>query len=126
MAANDPSFNVEKRRFPFKLLRHARWQSANVTPTRVSKGSRITIKATLLRADWDLDKYVRFGGADQRATIQFRPKTSDTYFNVKTVRFGATGRVSTQVTVKREVARDGYYRVRFGGTSRDERDGERG
>jgi hypothetical protein len=116
--ASDPNFNVHKRRFPFKLLRHAKWQTADVTPTRISKGSRVNIKATLLRADWDLDKYVRFGGPDQRVTIQFRPKTSDTYFDVKTVSFGATGQISTQVTVKREVARDGYYRLRFGGTSK--------
>jgi len=36
---------------------------------------------------------------------------------VKTVDFASTGRISTQVTVKREVARDGWYRLHFAGTA---------
>ena len=36
---------------------------------------------------------------------------------MKTVDFASTGRISTQVTVKREVARDGWYRLHFAGTA---------
>ena len=36
---------------------------------------------------------------------------------MKTVTFSATGQISAHVTVKREVARDGLYRLQFAGTA---------
>jgi hypothetical protein len=35
----------------------------------------------------------------------------------ETVNFSAKGRISTHVTVKREVACDGWYRLKFRGTA---------
>jgi hypothetical protein len=113
----DQAYNVQKRRFTFRLLRHTRWQTFNASPEPVRKGARVTIKATMQRADWDKNAYVRFGGSAQRATVQFKAKGGTRWIPVKTVAFTSTGQISTQVTVKREVARDGYYRVHFAGTA---------
>lgn len=115
--AYDSNFNVQKRRFTFRLLRHTRWQSFNAGPEPVRKGGRVTIKATLQRADWDKDAYVRFGGSAQTATVQFKAKGGSTWTHVKRVGFVSTGQVSTQVRVKDVVARDGWYRVHFAGTA---------
>ena len=113
----DQAYNVQKRRFTFRLLRHTRWQAFNASPEPVRRGARVTIKATLQRADWDKGAYVRFGGSAQRATVQFKAKGGSSWINVKQVGFRSTGQVSTQVTVKGSVARDGYYRVHFAGTA---------
>jgi hypothetical protein len=48
--------------------------------------------------------------------VQFKARGSETWIPVKTVGFTSTGRISTQVTVKREVAQDGWYRLHFAGT----------
>ena len=114
---SDQAYNVELRRFTFQLLRQTRWQKANAAPEPVKRGDRITIKGTLHRADWLKKKYVRYGGTAQQATVQFRARGSNDWIPVKTVEFASTGRISTQVTVKREVARDGWYRLHFAGTA---------
>jgi hypothetical protein len=114
---SDQAFNVQKRRFTFQLLRHTRWQISNAGPDPVDKGDRVTLRGTLQRADWIKKKYVRYGGTKQRATVQFKALGSNDWVPVKTVEFAATGRVKTQVTVKREVARDGWYRLHFAGTA---------
>lgn len=113
--AYDADFNVEKRRFTFRLLRHARWQGMNAGPEPVRKSAKVTVRATLQRADWDKGAYVRYGSSAQRATVQFRAKGSSTWRTVKTARFGETGRLSAKVWVKGTTKRDGWYRVRFAG-----------
>jgi hypothetical protein len=113
---HDQAYNLQKGRFTFRLLRQTRWQSVKVRPAPVKKGDRLTIKGSLQRADWNKKAYVRFGGSTHRATVQFRAQGSDTWIPVKTVGFASTGRISTQVTVKREVAQDGWYRLHFAGT----------
>lgn len=114
---HDPAYNVATREFPFRLLRHSRWVNSKAGPEPVKKGDRVTITGTLQRADWTKDTYVRFGGPAQRATVQFRAEGTEAWIPVKTVDFGAAGRISTQVTVKREVARNGWYRLHFAGST---------
>ena len=114
---SDQAYNVELRRFTFQLLRQTRWQKMNAGPDPVKRGDRITIKGTLQRADWIKKVYVRYGGTAQKATVQFKARGSNNWVSVKTVEFASTGRISTQVTVKREVAQDGWYRLHFAGTA---------
>lgn len=113
----DQALNSEKRRFTFRLLRHTRWTSLNASPEPVKKGRDVTITASLQRADWDKDAYVRFGGSAQRATVQFKAKGSTTWTNVKRVGFTSTGRVSTKLAAKGTTGRDGSYRIHIAGTS---------
>jgi len=114
---SDKAYNMGLRQFTFQLLRQTRWQKASAEPEPVDRGDRITIKGTLQRADWIKKKYVRYGGTGQQATVQFKARGSSDWIRVKTVDFASTGRISTQVTVKREVARDGWYRLHFAGTA---------
>ncbi len=113
----DQAYNQQKRRLTLRLLRETRWQTTEVTSAPVDKGSRIPIKATLKRADWNKNAYVRYGGRKQQATVQFKVAGSDSWIPLKTVNFSSTGRISTHVTVKREVAFDGWYRLKFRGTA---------
>ena len=115
--AIDQAYNQQKRRLTLRLLRETRWQTNEVTSAPVEKGSRIPIQATLRRADWNKNAYVRYGGRKQQATVQFRAADGDSWIPVKTVTFSATGQISAHVTVKREVARDGWYRLQFAGTA---------
>lgn len=113
----DQAYNLQKRRITLRLLRETRWQPGGTTSGPVDKGDRITIRATLRRADWNEKTYVRYGGHKQQATVQFRATGSEQWVPVKTVPFSSTGRISTQVTAKRELAGDGWYRLYFGATA---------
>ena len=115
--AYDSNFNVEKRRFTFRLLRHTRWTSLNAGPEPVKKGKDVTITASLQRVDWEEDAYVRFGGSAQRATVQFKAKGGTKWTNVKRVGFTSTGRVSTKLAAKGTTGRDGWYRIHIAGSS---------
>ena len=115
---HDQAYNVANRQFTFQLLRETRWRHTRVTPKRVDVGDRVRIRGTLQRADWEKDAYVSFGGSTERATVQFRARGTEKWISVKTVDFTArTGRISTPLTVGGEVARDGWYRLRFAGTA---------
>ncbi|MFE6285815.1 hypothetical protein [Streptomyces sp. NPDC057877] len=85
--------------------------SVNASPEPVAKGRTITVTGKLTRANWD--RYVYAGYTNQSVRLQFRPKGSDTYTTVKTVRSSSTGQLRTTVTA----ARDGYWRWNFGGTA---------
>jgi len=113
----DNAYNTAVRRFTFQLFRQTRWHNTGVAPEPVERGQRIRIKGTLQRADWNKKAYVRYGGTAQSATVQFKARGSNNWIPVKTVEFASTGRISAQVTVKREVARDGWYRLYFAGTA---------
>ena len=114
---SDQASNVQVRRFLFQLLRQTRWRDVDVAPEPVDEGDRILISGTLQRADWARKAFVRYGGKKQQATVEFRGRGSRDWIAVKTVEFGANGRISTRVRVKREIARDGWYRLRFAGTT---------
>jgi hypothetical protein len=115
---HDPAYNVANRQFTFQLLRQTGWRNLSAAPDRVDKGDRLTIRGTLQRADWEKQKYVPFGGSTERATVQFRAQGTENWISVKTVDFTAkTGRISTPVTVKGAVARDGWYRLQFAGSA---------
>ena len=114
---SDQAYNVQLRQFTFQLLRETRWKKINARSEPVERGDRITIKGTLQRADWIKKAYVRYGGTAQQATVQFKARGSNDWIPVKTVEFTSTGRISTPVTVKREVAQDGWYRLHFAGTA---------
>ncbi|MPY36440.1 hypothetical protein FNH09_36030 [Streptomyces adustus] len=85
--------------------------TTDATPEPVKKGKTLTVKGALTRANWANGKYSGYVG--QTATLQFRAKGSSTYKNVKTVKSGTAGALST--TVKANA--DGYYRYTFAGTS---------
>ena len=117
VTAYDQAYNEQKRRLTFRLLRHTRWTSLNASPEPVKKGKNVTITASLQRADWEKDAYVRFGGSAQRATVQFKAKNSTKWTNVKRVGFTSTGRVSTKLAAKGTTGRDGSYRIHIAGSS---------
>jgi hypothetical protein len=81
--AIDQAYNQQVRRLTLRLLRETGWQTDEVTSAPVGKGSRIPIKATLRRADWNKNAYVRYGGRKQQATVQFKAAGSDTWVPVK-------------------------------------------
>ncbi|WAZ26690.1 calcium-binding protein [Streptomyces cinnabarinus] len=96
-------------KYTFKLLRATKL-TANATPEPVQKGKTITVRGTLTRADWSIDKYVGF--KEQPVKLQFRKKGSSTYTTVKTVTSGSSGAVTATATA----GSDGYYRFAFAGT----------
>ncbi|MFE2537360.1 hypothetical protein [Streptomyces sp. NPDC059371] len=83
----------------------------DAAPEPVTKGKAITVTGKLARANWD--KYVYAGYTNQSVQLQFRPKDSNTYSTVKTVKSDGTGKLRTTVTA----SRDGYWRWNFAGTS---------
>ncbi|MPY63870.1 hypothetical protein [Streptomyces spongiae] len=85
--------------------------TTNATPEPVTKGKTLTVKGSLTRASWATATYG--GYTSQPVTLQFRPKSSTTYTDVKTVTSGTGGALSTTVTA----SVDGYYRYKFAGTS---------
>jgi|tagenome__1003787_1003787.scaffolds.fasta_scaffold20931601_2 hypothetical protein len=101
----------------FSLLRRATWGTTlNASPEPVRKGKKITIKATLKRVSWTQKTakkmpYVAY--PKQSLVLQFRASGTSTYKDVKTVKTGTGGKVSTTVTA----ARTGTWRFRFAGTS---------
>ncbi|MCX5557760.1 hypothetical protein [Streptomyces sp. NBC_00038] len=85
--------------------------TTNATPEPVKKGATLTVKGALTRANWETSKYSGYTG--QSVTLQFRAKSSTTYKDVKTVKSGTSGALSTTV----KASADGYYRYKFAGTT---------
>ncbi|MER6349315.1 hypothetical protein ACWC10_17515 [Streptomyces sp. NPDC001595] len=85
--------------------------TVNAGPEPVAKGKTITVTGKLARANWD--KYVYAGYTYQSVQLQFRPKNSDRYTTVKTVKSDGTGKLKANVTA----SADGYWRWYFAGTS---------
>jgi len=100
------------RLFPgaFVLKRATAWNQFNAAPEPVRKGAKITIKGQLTRADWDQRAQVGYSG--RVVAVEFRTKTG-TYREIKTVKTGSGGHLTTTVTA----SADGYWRLRYGGNS---------
>ncbi|MCI3220638.1 calcium-binding protein [Streptomyces sp. NP-1717] len=94
----------------FRLQRAARL-TVNAAPEPVAKGRTITVTGKLTRANWDSYRYAGYTG--QTVTLQFRPKNSDTYTTVKSLKTDGTGNLRTTV----KAATDGYWRWNFAGTT---------
>lgn len=92
-------------------IKRAAKLTTNATPEPVKKGATLTVKGALTRANWETSKYSGYTG--QSVTLQFRAKSSDTYKNVKTVKSGTSGALSTTV----KASADGFYRYKFAGTT---------
>lgn len=84
--------------------------TVDASPEPVVKNRTITVTGKLARANWD--RYVYAGYTQQPVQLQFRPKDSNTYTTVKTVRSDGTGKLRTTV----KATRDGYWRWNFAGT----------
>ncbi|MER5397600.1 hypothetical protein [Streptomyces sp. NPDC002599] len=85
--------------------------TADATPEPVKKGSTLTVKGALTRADWETGRYAGYKG--QPAVLQFKAKGATGYKNVKTVTSGTAGALSTTV----KASADGTYRYVFTGTA---------
>ncbi|MFF3414032.1 hypothetical protein ACFYW9_04930 [Streptomyces sp. NPDC002698] len=85
--------------------------TADATPEPVKKGSTLTVKGALTRADWETGRYAGYKG--QSAVLQFKAKGATGYKNVKTVTSGTAGALSTTV----KASADGTYRYVFTGTA---------
>jgi hypothetical protein len=85
--------------------------TVNASPEPVAKGRTITVTGKLARANWD--RYVYAGYTAQPVKLQFRPKGSNTYTTVRTIKSDSTGKLKTSVTA----GRDGYWRWNFAGTA---------
>jgi hypothetical protein len=93
-----------------KVLRTSK-VTADAAPEPVKKGATITVTGKLTRADWDTNTYAGYGG--QSVVLQYRPKTSDTYTNVKGIKSTSTGALKTTV----KASAGGYYRFVFNGSA---------
>ncbi|MEU6395318.1 hypothetical protein [Streptomyces sp. NPDC046939] len=85
--------------------------TTNAAPEPIKKGKTLTVTGSLVRANWDTNKYA--GYTKQKVTLQYRKKTSSTYSNVKTITSDSRGNLKTTV----KASADGYYRYKFAGTS---------
>lgn len=100
---------------PLTLLRQSTFGSTfRATPDPVKKGKKITVRATLVRANWNgARKLKNVGFSRARAQLQFRADGASSFRTVKTVTAGAGG--TFRATVK--VTRSGRWRLRFTGVS---------
>ncbi|WP_320776946.1 hypothetical protein [Streptomyces sp. CRN 30] len=92
-----------------KVLRTSK-VTVDAAPEPVKKGATITVTGKLTRADWDTNTYVGYGS--QSVVLQYRPKTSTTYTNVKGIKSTSTGALKTTV----KASASGYYRFVFNGS----------
>jgi hypothetical protein len=92
-------------------IKRAARLTVNATPEPVKKGSTLTVKGALTRADWATGKYAGYKG--QPAALQFKAKGATAYKTVKTVTSGTAGALSTTV----KASADGTYRYQFAGTA---------
>ena len=112
---NDPAYNTATKRFTFRLLRRTEWSKLNASPEPVKKGGTVRVTGTLKRVDWDKDAYVSYGAKSQRAQVQFKAKGTSTYKTVKTVTLNAKSAVDVKFKASGSLAKDGTYRLVYGG-----------
>ncbi|MFE2211414.1 hypothetical protein ACFW93_05450 [Streptomyces canus] len=92
-------------------IKRAAKLTVNASPEPVKKGATITVTGKLTRANWETGTYA--GYTSQKATLQFRAKSSNSYTTVKTVTSGTGGALKTTT----KATKDGYYRYVFAGTT---------
>jgi hypothetical protein len=94
----------------FALKRSSVWQtnSFNASPEPVRKGQNINIKARLLIADWNNDRWASY--SNRTISVQFRTPTG-AYTTVKTATTRTDGWVITTVPARAT----GVWRVVYGG-----------
>ncbi|MCX4860176.1 hypothetical protein OG426_20115 [Streptomyces canus] len=92
-------------------IKRAAKVTVNASPEPVKKGATITVTGKLTRANWETGTYA--GYTSQKATLQFRAKSSNSYTTVKTVTSGTGGALKTTT----KATKDGYYRYVFAGTT---------
>lgn len=93
----------------FSVLRAARLEVKS-SPSKLAKGSKLSVVGRLQRADWDGNKYGAYAGRLVR--LQFQP-SGGAYANVDTARSMSRGGLFNSVTV----VSDGCYRYVFAGSS---------
>lgn len=84
--------------------------TVNAAPEPVTRGMKLTVTGSLVRADWEKDEYR--GYADRAVKLQFRRTGSNVYRTVKTVYTDGYGNLKTTATAWN----DGYWRYAFTGT----------
>ena len=96
----------------FILKRASVWQtgSFNASPEPVRKGQAITVRARLLVADWDNNRWAAY--SNRAVSVQFRTSTGS-YATVKTTASRADGWISTTVPAKQT----GVWRVVYSGNT---------
>jgi hypothetical protein len=113
VTAYDADYDARQRVFAngFYLLRRAAWVSGsfNASPEPIAKGRALSLTGHLVVADWTNDRYNNFGY--RTVGIEFRPKASSTYTQVKTVTLSSGGYLKTTVTA----SSDGYWRANYHG-----------
>jgi hypothetical protein len=109
----NPDYEITTKVFAdsFTLRRNTGWDKTNASPEPVKKGAKITVQGRLRIADWPNDRYVGF--TNRGISVEFAPKGSTTYKQIKTTTSGAGGYVKTTVTA----ASDGSWRLRYGGNT---------
>jgi len=100
---------------PLTLLRQSTFGSTfRAAPDPVKKGKKITVRATLVRANWNGARTLKnVGFSRARAQLQFRADGASSFRTVKTVTAGSGGKFKTTV----KVTRSGRWRLRFTGVS---------
>jgi hypothetical protein len=96
------------------LLRASTFGSSFSATPQVKKGKKITIKATLVRANWNGAKRLKaVGFTKARAQLQFEADGSSKFKTVKILTAGTGGRIKTTV----KASKSGRWRLAFGGVS---------
>lgn len=115
VSATNADYAERQRAFAngFYLLRRAAWVSGsfNASPEPIAKGRTLSLTGHLVLADWTNDRYNNFG--NRTVGIEFRPKDSTTYTQVKTVTLSSGGYLNTTVTA----SSDGYWRAHYHGNT---------
>ena len=106
--ADEPASHTALK--PFGYERATGWTSFNATPEPVAANTALTLKAELIRVDWDKGKYVPY--ANRAAVLQFKP-VGGSYADYKTVKTDRKGKVSATVSARR----DGSWRIRYAGNA---------
>ncbi|MER5433084.1 hypothetical protein [Streptomyces sp. NPDC002588] len=108
--ANDGDYWISDNIARYKVKRASKLTTV-ITPTKVTKGTKLTVTGKLSRANWEDLKYHGFTG--QQVRLQFRKAGTAHYSTVKTVKTGSAGKLGTKVTVTAA----GSWRWYFPGTT---------
>lgn len=92
------------------LRRSTSWDRFGAGPEPVRKGATITVRARLRAANWERRALV--GLPSRTVAVEFRTATGS-YRKIRTATTGSDGSLTTTVTA----VRDGYWRVRYGGSA---------